>query len=908
MNALMEPKKMISSILVGLAMLIFPLSGRSGLTVEAVGRGEDGIHGTIADIGQDPFGYLWIATDSGLARYDGYRFRFYQNDPQNPRSLYDNDIQSIHFDRKGQLWVGTSHGCLHRFSSTTGEFIRYPLRTDPRSDSDDFIFRILEDRNGQIWLATLRSGLLRFEEKTGRFGQVGDWGVASGDQPPIMVMTLAEARDGSLWIGTWGDGLARVDPKTQTFTRFHSRSQDKNSLSCNFISDLKLDDDGTLWIATGGGGLNRLQNRGSEWEFKKFLHDPNSPTSIGSDVLTRMILAPDGQIWIGTMGGGLSVFDRKTQVFANSIHDPDKRFSLSSDEVNTIFRDKSGIFWIGTTSGLDKHVPGKVKFDTHRLGSVDTESLLEANITALFKDRAGVVWIGTASGWVTRLERRDRQWSHFPIPSPRLLSPEARTISSIFQDREGGIWIGAGDGRLLHLDPQSGRPIGSVIRIEGTADQKIVHISEDTQGNLWVGITNGGIARIDRPSFRITTFERLPAHGTNSQPNAVICMQGDQHGYFWIGATTGLDRFDPATGKVRHFSEEEGFPAEARGFPITAMRTAGKSTMWLASSHGLIRHELGTNIFTNIRRRFHLPPILIYALEVDDRGHLWLGTHSHGLFRLDPATGDCLQFSIENGLQSLVFHIGASFKSIDGEMLFGGDKGFSTFYPDRLIMDHRPPIITVSSIRGRSGSTLIEPHGPPIESVSLNKRDFPVTIEFSALQFADPAKNRYAWRWRGKNWSSPSFDPWINLPRLSAGLHTLQIRACHADGVWNETGINLLIRIRSPFWSTPWFYLTGIGLIFSAAILLRSFWKKSMKQVILDPSIDLEPIRYKYNISKREEEIIRLVLQGKTNKEIEDLLFISYQTVKTHLYRIYKKMSVKNRLQLIQVISSRLHK
>jgi DNA-binding CsgD family transcriptional regulator len=242
-------------------------------------------------------------------------------------------------------------------------------------------------------------------------------------------------------------------------------------------------------------------------------------------------------------------------------------------------------------------------------------------------------------------------------------------------------------------------------------------------------------------------------------------------------------------------------------------------------------------------------------------------------------------------------------------MYFGGESGISFFHPEAVGDSPTPPLVLVTAARGRENRPFLEDRGGGVRSVSLRRRDLPLTLELAALSFADPVQNQFAWRW--EDGDAPlnylSTRRALVLPDLPAGRHALRVLGSNSDGVWNMEGARLVIVVAS---ESAWWLVPALAVPALAALawLARRRLKKKRgpASLLQDPLPDLAPLGAKYSLSPRELEVLRLVLSGKTNKDIESALFISVETVKTHIQRIYKKTGVGSRLQLMNRVSAEL--
>ncbi len=209
------------------------------------------------------------------------------------------------------------------------------------------------------------------------------------------------------------------------------------------------------------------------------------------------------------------------------------------------------------------------------------------------------------------------------------------------------------------------------------------------------------------------------------------------------------------------------------------------------------------------------------------RRHLWLSTNN-GIIKFNPARGEINQFSIEDGLQSNEFNGTSYFKSHTGEMFFGGQYGFNSFFPNTVVKDSVSPKIILSDLQ--VGNSSVSPgenspigqHINEVKEIMLNHRQNNFTLYFSALHFANPLKNRYKYRLVGfdKDWIDAGNRRFVSYTSLPYKSYTFRVIASNSDGIWNETGLEVKIKVSPPFWATIWFRIFMILAILTGTYFL----------------------------------------------------------------------------------------
>lgn len=327
--------------------------------------------------------------------------------------------------------------------------------------------------------------------------------------------------------------------------------------------------------------------------------------------------------------------------------------------------------------------------------------------------------------------------------------------------------------------------------------------------------------------------------------------------------------------------------------------------LWIGTfGGGLNRFDRASGIFTCFGTEHGLPNNIIYGIMEDDDDNLWISTNQ-GVSKFDPKTGVFKNYDQRDGLQGNEFNDGAHFKSDSGEMFFGGINGFNAFYPQAVTDNPYVPPVVITSFKVFNRDVLLPAPIAEMRELRLSYKDS-FAFEFAALSFSNPRKNRYAYKLSGvhKEWIYLGNKHEITFASLDPGQYTLRIKAANNDGVWNEEGISLGITITPPYWRTWWFMSLSVLLV--AGLGIRWHRRRlKWKQLLLDNESDMDYFFKKYKITRREQEIVNLILRGKDNREIENKLFISLGTVKNHIHNIFQKVGVNNRGQLIlKVVNS----
>lgn len=754
---------------------------------------------------EDADGFIWIASRQGLLRFDGYSFKPFQHDPENPDGPSASVPWHLNKDDKGRLWITTWGSGIDVLDTTSGRFTHHRHDpSDPSSLSNDNVWYVLQHSSGSIWVGT-DTALNRFDEATGgfeRFQPLND-----GQPQAISVSSIAEDPDGMLWVGTYGGGVNRFDPVKGTFRTFTRDPGIDGSLSHDNIWSVVAGSDGRMWIATAEG-LDRYDAIADR--FIHYRHDPTDPRSLGSDAVNTLAAGDNGQIWAGTRGRGISIYQPGSDTFEQLRHDPDDATTLSSDSVWRIVRDRIGAFWISTDGGLNRYDPGANHFATLRRKPGAPNSLPSASVTAVARDAGGDLWIGTEAG-LSRLSPKLDTATNF---QPAKINAEGLTsdqITALVAQPDGTLWIGTNQG-LNRFDPKTGgiAPVNSPGGARPSLHRiNINSIAADPDGVLWIAAFGPGLIRYDPAA---DTIKRYPPD--NSDPEALqtgwlSTVMVARDGAIWIGGAGGLCRLDPVTETCTTLNSEAD-NSESSGLPgdtITTLYQDLDGAIWIGTDNGLARFDQANGAFSSVVIDHKPINEQIAGIAEDTAGNLWL-SNSKGLHRLSHKDGSLRSYDRRDGLTADLFNLRTLHFDADGHLYAGSSNGLIHFAPAELKQNKVAPSVVFTQFRllnDEVRSDINHLHGKQINAakqIVIAPEDDVFSLGFAALNFRNPLKTTYAYRLDGfsKDWTHvDASQRLITFTNLDPGSYVLQVKAANADGVWSVESRTLDIMVQ-PFW------------------------------------------------------------------------------------------------------------
>ncbi|TQV82931.1 two-component regulator propeller domain-containing protein [Aliikangiella coralliicola] len=820
-------------------VLAKPADANNALRFEPYSLSQGLSQGTVNCVLQDQQGFIWIGTQDGLNRFDGYTFKVFTHDPENSHSLSSSFVDSLYEDKNGVLWVGTSNG-LNRFERTTESFTRINLAGESREYiGSQFIKELSPAVNGKLWAGTL-GGLFLFDPTSLTSHQFSHQEKDANSLISNRVFTMMLDQKKHLWVGTQG-GLDIFNPETNSFSRFQYFLQGESHIIDDIITILLQDKIGNIWIGTYNSGLFRFNPESGQ--IKNFRYDSNNQYSIASDRVISMFLDQSGDLWVGTFKG-LNLFDRSSENFSRYQHDPVNKYSLSDDRVWSIAEDFSGGLWFGTGNGINRVDLGSRQFGHQTEATRRKNGLSHKRVRSLHKSNNGTLWIGVDNG-LNRYDPISKQYTYFVHNPDDNNSISSGLVMSVLVDRKERTWVGTSDGGLDLFIPENNH--FEHIDYNENSQRKtnlnrVYSIKEDRNGQLWVGTLNG-LFQFDPEKRTFKQFKHDPQDPESISDNEIYSTLEDKSGNIWVATRNhGLNRLNLSTGHFEKFIHDANNPNSISHNRIFALYLDVNQTLWLATSNGLNKHIPGTNVFKLYSKKYGIPNEKVYAVTGDSRGFIWISTN-RGLARFDPRNETFKSYDESRGAQSNEFNNGAFFKSSDGELFFGGINGFNRFHPENIVDNPFPPKLIISDflLSNRLPGLSNENPTSPLDRVisethklNLTYKNSVFSFDISALHFSSPLQNQYAYQLKGfdENWiNTDAAHRRITYTNLPSGSYLFQFKASNADGIWSKTPKMITIEIEPAPWRTWWAYLIYVTLF---SIISGSFIRVKWQQLMLE--------------------------------------------------------------------------
>ncbi len=800
---------------------------------------------TVWEVFRDHLGFVWFGTRTGLNRFDGLSIEKYLQDPEDSLSINFGFIASIVEDQKGDLWIGSAEGLYH-YDRNMERFSRYLHDPDkPESIGSNFIRNLEVDKMDRIWICHDK-GLDMFAEEDDSFIHVFDELDTNSTLDLEKIFDVAEDAFGRVWASS-NTELYQISWDQNQIKMYEIPFVYEDSSTVNEETFLFAGTSGKLWAA----GLNGQVFSFSEVEDRIVSESVDILPGCSINCISEDL---DGNLLIGTDYGGLFVFDNNSCQTSQYINDPNNQQSLSNNDIYSIYSDKDGTIWIGNwLGGVNYYNVYDKTFEWVQNNISDPNSLVNDYLTAFYQDVSQNVWIGTYDG-ISKWDFDDNTFENCFSRDANSNFFKGSAVHSFFEFKPGTIWAGTSiPGGLFEIDVSSlvVKPVQHSWDTRGIfKEAKFLTIDKDVDGFVWFG-TRSGIYKVN---FEDQTIRSYNSANSALRSNVITSSYIDQEGVIWFGASTGLFKYDKPNDEFIHISS---FFSDNSSSPkwVYSILEDHLGQFWIGTAgYGLILFNRKTGDWDRFSTKDGLPSNVITGIVEDNSGNLWISSYK-GITQFSSVDKAVLRnYDSNDGLRNIEFQPDGNLITKSQDILFGGVNGFVIFNPADLLDNPNVPNIVFKELR--IANELIKPglkQSPLKQSlsqtneISLNHYQNPFSLSFVALNLVDAPKNNYLCFLEGydEEWYTPGLSGIVHIHNLKAGWYTFHVKGSNNDGVWNEEGISLDIRIRPPWWFSIWAYgiyiLIFVGLLLFYARLLRN--REKEKQITQAERLEKEKIR-----------------------------------------------------------------
>jgi ligand-binding sensor domain-containing protein/serine phosphatase RsbU (regulator of sigma subunit) len=793
---------------------------------------DDGLsQASIKTILQDSDGFIWIGTQDGLNRYDGFHMKIFKNDYYDTLSLPSNDINYLFEGKNGVIYVGTNDGGFSVYNKSTEKFTNYKKEKSSNALSDNSVRGILEINDNELLIAT-NEGLNLFDKKNKQFTRINYF-----NKPLKDIKCLYKTSTNRLFIGTFGNGLFELKDNKKNLDSiplppsFITTDVDNDKFKVRTLVEV----DGNLWCGTEKGILIfNLKDNLFKSEIKF-----SSSSKYNNRIVDFSKESNSDFIWIGTWAG-LIKYNISSGLFQTTLNNPLDQNSISDNYISCLFSDNQKNLWIGTNNkGLNIYFPNSLKFPLYNSQSGLTNDYVYSIVQTADK----TIWVGTDEGLFLKKEKD----LNFTEAKDLNAKHKIKGVLSLLETKNGKLWIGTYGQGIIIYDSKTNKSETISGTSQKTSNQNsvggtVTKMIESKNGNIWVATYGDGLFSINPNNLNTRRF--TSKQGLSSD-DIYFVYENVTDNTLWLGTDDGgvcvLDFIHsvdkPFITTYKHADAKNSISSNL----VNSIYKDTKGIFWIATNNGLNRFDTKKKEFLVYTEKDGLPNNYVYDVIPDKNNNLWLPSNL-GLSKfntsMDNENGSAFKnYSTKDGIQAREFNQGASFLCEDGKIIVGGISGLNYFDPAELKENKITPNSFIYSIK-RQGKEIITD-----SSIVYKKHlEFPYkenyfTFELIALDYASPEKIKFMYKLEGKDneWSTPSDLRYVSYTELSGGTYVFKVKATNSDGIWNETPFEITIKIIPPWYMTTWFYITAglliFGLIFGISTYRTNLVKKENKRL-----------------------------------------------------------------------------
>ena len=763
-------KKLITTTLVGITVLThinkLSYAQSKNLIFNNINIEQGISQSTIEDIFQDSEGYIWLGTNDGLNRYNGYEFKIY-NYEEYQNSISHNGITDITEDKYGNIWVNTVSG-VNKINKKTEKISNYTeINGKIKEDSTT---EIIVTKDNNILVGTYE-GLNIYNAKEDRFDIILEQkdGILSS-----CIYSIDEDINGNIWIGT-ELGLNKLSKDFKVLETYTSESEIYN-IFCD-------DENGFVWAGSDSSGLLKIDTKTKE--VTQYINDIEDENSIPANQVGAIIRDIKGNLWVGTTNG-LARYNEKNDsfdVYKNKVYDKN---SLVYNDVRSIIEDREGVLWVGTYSGISIFdTESSIKY--YNAGLDDGYLLSENMVHGIYEDDEGYLWIGSRTKGVNIIDRENNTSKSINMENNNVI--QSNSINDITGYKDF-IFV-ATDAGVLKINKKE-NTIQNYNLEDGLIGENVKDIFVCDKNYLWIGSTNG-LNLLDIENDKIIDMTDYVDEGSYVR----YVYQG-QDGSYYIGFLRdgGLGIIEPNSKETKYYKNIPNDKTSISSNRVRYINEDSKGNIWIGTSYGLNKYDPKTKVFKRYTTSDGIANNTIYGVLVDDNDNIWVSTNK-GISQIDTKNNTVNNLSVTDGLQGNEFNGNAAFKSKSGELFFGGINGLNAFYSE-----------DVNSINNKSkvifdGFKVNDKDYLDINGLKFDNNTENIKIKFFTPVYSSNKNISYEYELIGSNSSKATTkENYVIYNDLLPGKYTFKVRAVDSRGDISDSE-TMEFSIKYPFWMSP---------------------------------------------------------------------------------------------------------
>jgi signal transduction histidine kinase/ligand-binding sensor domain-containing protein len=800
---------------------------------------------------EDYKGFMWIGTSNGLNKYDGNNLSYYLHNATNKNSISNNGIMALYESKDSSLWIATMNG-LNIYNRLKDNFVHYYHKNSKTKNIKiNTITDITEDKSGNIWLAT--SGGICIVNKTDKSFETFEehFGIPEKKYSSKMFNVLYQLKNGIFLAGNILGDIYEFNIENKTVKRFVLDNGNEHELDLHYITDICQTKNGKIWVSSTKTGLLRIDKiEDTHVWYEHFLYNPGNTYGLTSNNLLSLCVYNQNSLLIGTENSFLNILDINTNKFSYFSNKNENKYGIPQNSFWTIYKNKYNSYWIGTFSKGIYIVDNKpLSFKSYYHNGCSLKSLPDFPVTSFAEDNSENMWIGMDGGGLSYWNRAENIF--YPAENIIKLSTNAKSkaVLCLYKTRELGIWAGFYKGGIIIIDNKN---VKHLTIDDGLSNNSISSIVENKEGVIFIGTYGKGINFYNSKTKKIKIHSFSDSiHDLSSGDINVLYVDNKNRlfiGYrnegFKIVEFESIDKF-----KTWHYVSDNNGKKSLSSNNIFAFAEDSYGNVWIATSNGLNKFDEQSNQFTVFRPEDNVLSNTIVGLISDNKGKLWLSTYN-GIWSFDVKSEKFRQYTKADGIEKMRFNKRSSFyKNPEGEIYFGANGGYTSFYPDSVKIDTSENRLYITNFLLFNKPVKIGTENSPLEKqisetkkIVLKYDQSVFTLEYVAINYKTPEKINYAYKLENfeENWNYVGKKRSATYTNLNPGKYFFKLKSTNAAGDWCKQITVLEIEILPPFWKTPWFYAS---VVFLTLLIFYIFYTEKTRRITIQNQLLEEKVK-----------------------------------------------------------------
>ena len=768
---------------------------------------------------QDSKGYIWIATQYGLNKYNGISFVRYYHETSEKNSLKNNYVRCLYESSENTIFVGCYNGLMY-YDPGTDSFCDIPMIREDEVQSPH-VTQILQIHTGEIWIATAGQGLFIYdpEEKIA----ISHAGIMEQLQIFFLNGLFQDSRQ-RVWFTTEFNGIASIDLVTQE-VHFYRQPLVPENTSISVIET----PEGEILAGFLKEGVARY-----DVETQRFIPVPFDGANKSASVYCMKQVGDE--IWIGCDGEGIQKYNAATKKL--ELSQPNlNTLDYSQGRIHAILEDRNKNIWIGMClKGLVQITHRDVKFDYTGARSVTHNPIGTNCVTMIYKDKNGHLWVSNDNEGLFEIDKQGNRLKHYHPWSEGGVVPNV--IYSVYEDSRGAFWIASPSDPLICFD----RNTGESQRIAGLEIDNVTFIAEDKQGDLYFVTKGKGMYRYISATKEIKHYSTSKSENkeirdrylANDWINSIMC---DNEGLIWLAHYKGISCFNPEDESFVHFTKNNLVIAGSIGYVIM-QDEAGY--IWAGTSDGLYRFCKKSGEKKLFKQQNGLSNNVICGIAQDEMGYIWISTFA-GISRLTPETQTFINYSVKDGLQNNEFYPGAFYCDKGEYIYFGGINGITSFNPLNIVGEEYNYQVEITefsiyqqpvNVHTQSGKhQVVDKPVSEADHFTLSHNDNTFSLSFATLTYVNTEQIYYYYRIKELGGTWIATDPGQNkvtYNNIPPGQYTFEIFAASTNA--SPAIKSLKIQITPPWYQSSVAYFIYLLAIIAVIIAIIYYFRDRMKR------------------------------------------------------------------------------